>query len=183
MDLSAANSSQAAVLVFILSFRPIRCPISLSTYYLSVILYDYAITTSLDSPSTFLSALYATSFGCSMLGLVVLLLMPVNPPTYDVQNIGKVGAPATSEFRSPEDNLRLWQWLSVSWLGPLLSVGKKRLINESDVWTLPLSFQHGVLIEGMKLLRGSLLRRVIRANAIDIVLLFIMSFFDMICGM
>jgi hypothetical protein len=108
--------------------------------------------------------------------------MPMNPPTYDVQNIGEIGATASDEFRSPEDNLKLWQWLTVSWLSPLISVGKTRLINESDVWTLPLSFQHGPLIDAMKLLRGSLLGRVIRANAIDIILLLIMSFFDMICG-
>jgi len=171
------------VLVFILSFRPARCPTSLTTYYLSVILYDISIITALDSPSRFLSALCATSFCCSVLGLVVLLLMPINPSTYDVQEIAKVVATASSELRSPEDDLLLWQWLTVSWLETLLSVGKTRLINESDVWTLPLSFQHSLLIEGMKLLRGSLLRRVIRANAIDIVLLCIMSFFDMICGM
>jgi hypothetical protein len=169
-------------MIFFLCFRPVRFPPSMSAYYLSVILYDYAIVTGLDSPSRFLAVLYSISFFSCFLGLGVLLLMPINPPTYDAQNIGRVGAPSTSEFRSPEDAVRLWQWLTVSWLSPLISVGKTRLINESDVWALPLSFQHGRLVEGMKLLRGSLLRRVIRANAIDIILLCIMSFFDMVCG-
>lgn len=169
-------------MLFVVSFRPVRCPVSLSTYYLSVILYDYAVVSGLNAPPTGVSVLLATSFGCSALGLVVLLLMPINPATYDLPNVGKVGDTASSESRSPEDDLLLWQWLTVSWLAPLLSVGKTRLINESDVWGLPLSFQHGVLIDGMKLLRGSLLRRVIRANAIDLVLLIIMSFFDMVCG-
>jgi hypothetical protein len=175
-------TEQAAVTIFFLSFRPLRCPISLSAYYSGVILYDFAILTGLDSPSNFLSVLYLTSFSCSILGIAVLLLMPVNPFSCDIQNIGKYGATASSEFRSPEDYISLSHWLSVSWLSPLLSVGKMRLINESDVWTLPLSFQHGPLLEGMKVLRGSLLRRLIRANAIDIVLLLVMSLVDMLCG-
>lgn len=105
--------------------------------------------------------------------------MPIRDPSLPKEGIGRVGETSSDNLRSPEDDLNLWQFLTVSWMSPLISVGRKRRINEDDVWLLGFEFQHRRLHEKFRHLRGSVLRRLLRANGIDIFILSTISLLQM----
>jgi hypothetical protein len=106
---------------------------------------------------------------------VVILCMPLRDPFVSTNGISAVGAIPTIHQRSPEDNLRLWQFLSVSWLSPLLSMGKNRQLHEEDVWSLGFEFQHTRLHEKFRQLQGTVVKRLLRANGIDVCIITVNS--------
>jgi hypothetical protein len=108
--------------------------------------------------------------------------MPVRDPSLPQEGIGRVGETPSDNLRSPEDDLNLWQFLTVSWMSPLISVGRKRRINEDDIWLLGFEFQHRRLHDKFRQLRGSVLRRLLRANGIDIFILSSISLIQMACS-
>lgn len=61
--------------------------------------------------------------------------------------------------------------MSASWVAPLLDVGRKRQLEDSDVWRLPYEFQHAHLFAAFRDLKGSVIGRVFRANWIDVAIL------------
>lgn len=113
---------------------------------------------------------------------VTILRMPCFDVTLPSVDVSKVGQAPTCNLRSPEDNLPLWQFLTVWWIRPLMSVGRSRTLNEEDVWSLPYEFQHRGLHERFRRLRGSVLSRVFRANGIDVLILTIIAVVQMLCG-
>ncbi|EKG12941.1 Putative ABC transporter protein [Macrophomina phaseolina MS6] len=76
----------------------------------------------------------------------------------------------TSDLRSPEDNLSLWQFLSVSWMSPLIARGYRRQLNDDDVWFLPYDFQHARLHVLFRELKGSVVKRLLVANGLDLII-------------
>ena len=108
--------------------------------------------------------------------------MPLRSPWLPGFDIGAVGQMPSSDFRSPEDNLRLWQFLSVSWMAPLISKGRQRQLDEDDVWTLGYEFKHKTLHEKFRLVRGSVVGRLLRANGIDVFIIVMIATAQMICG-
>ncbi|RDW74392.1 putative ABC bile acid transporter [Aspergillus mulundensis] len=107
--------------------------------------------------------------------------MPLRPASLPCIDISGVGQKPSSEFRSPEDNLRLWQFLTVSWMAPLMAVGKMRQLDEGDVWFLGFEFQHKRLHEKFRQLRGSVIGRLLKANGIDILIISTISIVQMMC--
>lgn len=83
--------------------------------------------------------------------------------------ISKPFAEPTSTLRSPEDNITLWQWMSVSWMAGLISIGAKRQLHDTDVWLLPYEFQHARLHTLFRELTGTVLVRLLKANGLDLV--------------
>jgi len=115
-----------------------------------------------DSPSV----LVLVAAICSSL---VILNMPLRDPRLPKSDISRPFSTSTSKLRSPEDNITPWQYMSVSWMAPLISEGVKRQINDDDVWDLPWEFKHGRLHEAFRQLRGSVTRRLLVANGRDLV--------------
>lgn len=115
-------------------------------------------------------------------GCTVILSMPLRAPSLPCLDIGVVGQAPSADFRSPEDNLRLWQFLSVSWMAPLMSLGKNRQLNEEDVWFLGFEFQHRRLHEKFRKLQGSVVTRLLQANGIDVFIITLVSIVQMLCG-
>ncbi|KAJ9299237.1 hypothetical protein DTO271G3_2859 [Paecilomyces variotii] len=169
----------AAVLVAI--ERPSSCPASLLAYYLSVLIVELPFVLFIHSPTPFkLAARYGT-IGIAAAACLTILLMPLREPSLPCVKISPVGQPPSSDLRSPEDNLRLWQFLTVSWMTPLISTGRKRQLNEQDVWTLSFEFQHRRLHEKFRQLRGSVLARVFLANGLDVFLICAVAIVQMFC--
>jgi hypothetical protein len=120
---------------------------------------------------------------CAAIGAIfVILLMPFRSPALPSTGIGVVGKVPTSATRSPEDNLRLWQFLSISWMAPLISIGRNRTLQEEDVWSLGFQFQHKRLHEKFRRLRGSVISRLLQANGIDIFILAMTACLEVFCG-
>ncbi|KAI1279210.1 ABC transporter [Xylaria sp. FL0933] len=149
------------------------------------------------TPKTLL-ALYAASFSCGIVALItefdetrevrtlqavavsmglvallVILVMPMRDPALNKIGIAGTKEPPTSELRSPEDNINLLQFMTVSWLSPLINRGYKHQLNDEDVWFLPYEFQHKQLHTLFRELKGPVWVRLALANGLD---LFIISF-------
>lgn len=124
-----------------------------------------------------------TSLSAAGAACFTILLMPFREPHSVSSDVSIVGQKPDSTTRSPEDNLRLWQFLSVSWMAPLISIGKCRKLNEDDVWRLPFEFQHKRLDEKFRRLKGSVICRLLHANGIDICIITLIGVVQMICSM
>jgi hypothetical protein len=86
---------------------------------------------------------------------VVIFCKPLRNPLLSFSDISPIGATPSIPQRSPEDNLQLWQFLTISWLLPLLGMGTQRQLNEEDVWSLGFGFQHTTLHNKFRHLQGS----------------------------
>jgi hypothetical protein len=65
---------------------------------------------------------------------------------------------------------------------PMISVGKRRTLNEEDVWQLSYQFQHQRLHDGFQNLKGSVLSRLCRANIIDFFIISFLAIFTLVAG-
>ena len=86
-------------------------------------------------------ALAIAEAGIALAVVLVILLMPMRDPNLDRADISSSSKPPSFHLRSPEDNLTLWQFMSVSWMSTLISTGSKKQLNDEDVWKLPHEFQ------------------------------------------
>ena len=72
--------------------------------------------------------------------------------------------------------------MSVSWMGPLISLGNTRQLNDQDVWFLGYEFHHSVLHDTFKELRGTVVRRLLKANAIDLIIISILGILELMAS-
>ncbi|KAL9000171.1 MAG: hypothetical protein Q9169_001073 [Polycauliona sp. 2 TL-2023] len=81
--------------------------------------------------------------------------MPLRDPRLASNEISPAYEKPDCQHRSPEDNLTLWQFMSVSWMSSLITIGSKRQLNDEDVWQLSFQFQHRILHDKFRELAGS----------------------------
>lgn len=104
----------------------------------------------------------------SFASILVIINMPIKQINLSNDKVSVVGSSPSQQHQSPEDNLTIWQFLTVSWLAPILALGPRRALKDEDVWSLPYQFQHTRLHEQFQKLRGFVLSRILRANIIDL---------------
>ncbi|KAK1834205.1 putative ATP-dependent permease [Podospora conica] len=102
--------------------------------------------------------------------VVVMLNMPMRDPLLDSTGIGKPFEEPTSAVRSPEDLITLWQWMTVSWMAPLIKIGYKRQLHDGDVWFLAYEFHHDRIHRCFREVRGTVLARLLKANGLDLLI-------------
>ncbi|KAK3294513.1 uncharacterized protein B0H64DRAFT_189203, partial [Chaetomium fimeti] len=102
--------------------------------------------------------------------IALMLNMPLRDPLLDSTGIGKPFAEPTATLRSPEDIITLWQWMSVSWMGPLIKIGYKRQLEDEDVWFLPYEWHHSRVHVLFRELTGTVFVRLVKANGIDLLI-------------
>lgn len=152
-------------------------------YYVSAFAIELSLATHPDVGPEFKIVARYVAAAAAAAACATILLMPFREPSLPSIDISAVGQQPSDDFRSPEDNLRLWQFLTVSWMAPLISTGLKRQLHEQDVWLLGFDFQHNRLHERFRRLRGSVLSRLLRANGVDVLIISTISLVQMICGM
>lgn len=116
-----------------------------------------------------LLSICATAFGAC--NILVMLMMPFRDPVLPSKDISAPFTAPTSVLRSSEEALSVWQFLTVSWMKPLMDLGSARQLEYEDVWSLPYEFQHRKLHENFRELKGSVIHRLINANAIDLIII------------
>jgi hypothetical protein len=163
--------------------RPRTCPKVLFPYFLTTGIIECAFIVNRDAYAVSNLFGFQLAAAAALLGCAVMLAMPLRPASLPCIDISAVGQKPSSNFRSPEDNLRLWQFFTVSWMAPLMAIGKKRQLDEDDVWYLGFEFQHKRLHEKFRQLQGSVLSRLLQANGIDIFIISTISIVQMICGL
>jgi len=142
---------------------------------------EISLTPSSGESSEFRTIARYVAAAASLGACFTILLMPFRNPSLPVSNISAVGQAPCSGFRSPEDNLRLWHFLTVSWMAPLISLGRKRQLNEPDVWLLGYEFQHHRLHEKFSRIHGAVLGRLLKANGLDIAIISAIATVQMFC--
>ncbi|KAK0726683.1 hypothetical protein B0T21DRAFT_38789 [Apiosordaria backusii] len=164
----------AAISSIILTLeRPRTLPGAVLIIQTALLLVELAISIAMPNaagnawPST---AVWAGEILLIFASLVVMLNMPMRDPYMDSVGISKPFAAPNSHVRSPEDLITAWQWMTVSWLSPLMKLGYNRQLNEDDVWVLALEFQHGRLHTLFRELTGTVLVRLLKANGLDLVI-------------
>jgi hypothetical protein len=151
-------------------------------YYVSTFAIELSFATHPDETLKFGIITHYIAAASSAAACVTILIMPFREHSLPSIDISAVGQQPSSGFRTPEDNLKLWQFLTVSWMAPLISTGRKRQLNEHDVWLLGFEFQHRRLHEKFRQLRGSVLGRLLQANGIDVFIISTISIVQIICG-
>ena len=126
--------------------------------------------------------LVGVGLSAALSAIVSILLMPMRNPDLPNDDISQPFDPPDPRLRSPEDNLSLWQFMTVSWMAPLISRGSPRQLNEEDVWSLSYEFQHRKLHDTFRELKGSVLRRVFYANALDLVLVSVLGVVELLAS-
>ncbi|KAK5467067.1 hypothetical protein LTS15_000037 [Exophiala xenobiotica] len=121
-----------------------------------------------------------SSTGLAIVTLATIVSMPLRDPASTRPERSHPLTSPTSAVRSPEDNMTLFQWMTVSWLAPLIKVGNKRQIHDEDVWMLGYEFQHRHLHDAFRQLQGSLVRRLLAANWIDLLILTFLAVLELV---
>jgi len=68
-------------------------------------------------------------------------------------------------------------------MSPLIALGKKRQLHGEDVWDLGYEFKHKRLHENFRELRGSVIKRLLVANAIDLILVSLLEALSLFASM
>lgn len=104
--------------------------------------------------------------GC--LSITIIGIMPLRDPAWGKKDIGSARGQPSCHLRSPEDDLSLFRFWSMSWVNPLAKLCRAREVTEEDVWQLPYEFQHARLYMAFRELKGKLLLCLIEANGLDL---------------
>jgi hypothetical protein len=162
--------------------RPECSPTSLlAVYALEVAIEAFTIHSCGDMPKLQEASIYVSA-SAALASIAVVLAMPLRSQSLASNAISTLGTKPTNLKRSPEDNLKLWQFLSASWVWPLISIGSRQQLNNDDIWSLPLQFENRRIHQAFGLLRGTVLSRLVQANAIDLFILIITGLVQLICG-
>lgn len=105
----------------------------------------------------------------AFLAIIVVLNMPLRDPVLPKKDISAVSDAPTIQLRTPEDNLTPWQYMTVSWMEPLIKKGVTRQMEDEDIWDLGWEFKHARLHDAFRKLQGSVTMRVFVANGMDLV--------------
>lgn len=125
--------------------------------------------------------LWAVEAAIPLISAIVIVRMPMRDPTLNGQNICKPFQSPTSTLRSPEDNFTLWDWMSVTWMSPIVATACQRQLHDEDIWTLPLDFQHDRLHRLFRDVTGSVLVRLLKTNAPDLILTTFLGILESLC--
>ena len=112
-----------------------------------------------------------------------MICMPLRDPDLPKDGISSPFGHPTSQLRSPEDDLNLWQFMTVSWMSPLISLGSARQLNDEDVWSLAFEFQHTILHHSFRELKGSVIKRLLTANGLDLVIISSLALLESLASM
>ncbi|EJT69790.1 multidrug resistance-associated protein 6 [Gaeumannomyces tritici R3-111a-1] len=141
---------------------------------LALLLGVPSLAASWDSLILFLITVFIT-----LGSVVIILMMPLRDPRMPgTGEVAVVNQEPTSTLRSPEDNFTVWDWMTVSWMSKLIAIGYRRQVQPEDVWLLPYEFQHRRLHLLFRQIRGSVIGRILSANAPDLIIISVLGIFE-----
>ncbi|EHK41608.1 multidrug-resistance associated protein [Trichoderma atroviride IMI 206040] len=158
-----------ALLITVLE-RPTKTPRLLLVQYVCILGASTTIyaTRFLDRTLFGIDPFRLARMALCLVSIVLIGSMPIREPSWGSKDIGQPGIQPSHNLRSPEDNLSLFSFWSMSWVNPLAKASRKREITEEDVWQLPFEFQHTRLYMAFRELKGKLLLCLIEANGLDL---------------
>ncbi|KAF4983586.1 hypothetical protein FZEAL_1036 [Fusarium zealandicum] len=151
---------------------PVKTPKLLFVQYLLMVITTLVICAIhyINVRSNTLSLFQAGRLILAFLAILVIGNMPLRQPSWGASDIGSVHRDPSNHVRSPEDNLTLFQFWTMTWVYPLARIARSREITVQDVWQLPHEFQHYRLYMAFRTLKGKLLPCLIQANGLDLLI-------------
>jgi hypothetical protein len=169
-----------AVACFILAIcRPATTPMALLVLYVALLISQLIVLVDGSSQLRLARIPGAIATIAAFTAICIILVMPLRNPLLPTKDISPPFEPPDKELRSPEDNLTLWQFMTVSWMAPLISLGNKRQLNDEDVWSLGYEFQHRGLHDSFRQLEGSVLGRLLEANGLDLLIISVLGILEL----
>lgn len=174
----------ATLLIYLLIIQPrtvdvlgIVLLLTITCYQVALLLLDYKAR---GNENNMQRRVAMAALVPSVVSIPLVLNMPFRDPKLPTRGVSEPFSTPSAADRSPEDNLTLWQWMTVSWLSPLINLGNRRQLHPEDVWSLPYVFQHRHLHDAFRSLRGSVIRRLIWANWIDLFIISCLSLTELV---
>ncbi|KAH9909207.1 canalicular multispecific organic anion transporter 1 [Xylariomycetidae sp. FL2044] len=161
----------AAALCIAAVKRPIKTPKTLMLLFLMIFVSELISLLANYYENERVHILRVAVMVLATAGLFIGLAMPMRSSDSETTGIASSALPPTSRLRSPEDNLNLWQFMTVTWMTPLISLGYRKQLDDGDVWLLPFDFQHSRLHMLFRDLRGSIIKRLVMANGLDLIII------------
>ena len=162
-------------ILLIIYHRPKTASGSLLALYASMFASRLLILAGRTAPFRIQDVPALVELFTALAAMAIIVPMPMRSPNLPEGQISRAFEQPDNRLRSPEDNLTLWQFMTVSWMHPLISLGKMRQLNENDVWSLGYEFHHRKLHDAFRDLRGSVVKRLLKANGIDLVIIGLLS--------
>lgn len=168
--------------VLVVTRRPKATPLSLLALYSSLLASHLVLFMDLSFKRSLEGSVAVLGLLAAFVAIVIILRMPMRDPSLPNDQISQAFSEPDPQLRSPEDNLTLWQFMTVSWMEPLIGIGARRQLNDSDVWALGYEFQHRRLHERFRELRGSVLGRIVAANEVDLIIVSILGVVELLAS-
>ena len=178
-----SQSVKVGIIGIIVVDRPQTTPTSLLTVHSSILLSEAIILCNNFRPLHAKDLPDILQACVAVVSIVLIMNMPMRNPNLSTIKIAAISNSPTYDLRSPEDNLTLWQFMTVTWMSPLISVGSKRQLNDEDVWFLGYEFQHRGLHQNFRELQGSVVMRLLHANGVDLVLTSLLGIIEQCASM
>ena len=178
----AANQRLKAIALLMTALqRPTSTPILLLLLhcFIAISKLIWIIHQNFIDPST--AACPIAEAVLALLGVATILVMPMRDPKLGTDDVCSPFGRPTYHLRSPEVNLSLWQFMTVAWMAPLISLGNKKQLDDSDVWLLPYEFQHSRLHLLFQEVRGSVLIRLLQVNGLDLFITTLLGTLESVC--
>ncbi|KAG9259030.1 putative ABC bile acid transporter [Emericellopsis atlantica] len=115
-----------------------------------------------------MTPLEISQIGICGLAIIAIGNMPIRSPAADSSEIGHGRKEPTVHLRSPEDNLTLFQFWTMSWVASMIKMSRVRDLGVEDVWQLPYDYQHSRLYLAFRDLQGKFFNRLAEANGLDL---------------
>ncbi|KZL63085.1 abc transporter [Colletotrichum incanum] len=157
----------AAVLITAVD-RPTKTPKTLLFLYVVILACGIVSTAFNYRLHKLIPTLVLADPVVGLAGITGIVAMPMRDPSLNDSDIAR--KEPTDELRSPEDNLSLWRFMTVSWMAPMIAKGYEKQLHNEDVWQLPFDFQHERLHALFHELRGSMTAKLFSANGLDLVI-------------
>jgi hypothetical protein len=149
--------------------RPRTAPISLLVLFAGLLIAQLVVLSHTQESPKGENVPLILAPVVALVGVFIILNMPLRDPALPADDISTPGSAPTSKLRSPEDNLTPLQYMTVSWMGPLIRKAGTGKLDEEDVWDLAYEFKHSRLHNAFRGLQGSVTRRLLKANGIDLI--------------
>ncbi|KAF2795880.1 ABC bile acid transporter-like protein [Melanomma pulvis-pyrius CBS 109.77] len=156
--------------------RPRTAPISLLIPFLGLLVAQLVVLSHTRSTLTFKDFPLIFAPIAALTGIFVILNMPLRDPALPSDNISVPFTASTGKLRTPEDNLTPFQYMTVSWMAPLVKRGTTKQLDDEDVWDLGYEFKHARLHSAFRLLHGTVTKRLLHANGMDVIRTVSLSF-------
>ncbi|KAF2877433.1 P-loop containing nucleoside triphosphate hydrolase protein [Massariosphaeria phaeospora] len=149
--------------------RPRKAPIPLLALFAGLLLAQMVVLSHSQASLAAKDMPLVLAPVAALWGIFMILNMPLRDPNLPDEDISPVFTTPTGKLRTPEDNLTPWQYMTVSWMTPLIKKGVTTQLDDEDVWDLGWEFKHSRLHSKFRILQGSVTRRLLQANGMDLV--------------